>query len=134
MAIYAFPRATMDIDIMVEQDSVSKVKETAGELGFSFDSGVMEFQKGAIKIQRLVKTNPAPASRSGVNPESEEELVLDLLIVTDNIQSVWQTRKEISWEKGTIPVISPEGLIQLKTMRNKGQDKDDIEHLKGITK
>ena len=122
MAVYAFPRATMDIDIMIEQNSLVKVKRFAGELGFSFDSGVIEFQKDAIKIQRLVKTNP----------KSEEELVLDLLIVTDKIQDVWQTRKEISWENGTIPVISPEGLIKLKTMRNKGQDKDDIEHLKGI--
>ncbi len=122
MAIYAFPRATMDIDIMIEQDSVSKVKEIAEKLGFSVDAGMMEFQKGAIKIQRLVK----------ITPEFREGLVLDLLIVTDKIQDVWQTRKEISWEKGVIPVISPEGLIRLKTMRNKGQDRDDIEHLKGL--
>ena len=122
MAVYAFPRATMDIDIMIEQDSIPKVKQLAEELGFSVDSGVMEFQKGAIKIQRLVK----------INPELEEELVLDLLIVTDQIQDVWRTRKEIPWKKGTIPVVSPEGLIRLKTMRNKGQDRDDIEHLKGL--
>jgi len=122
MAVYAFPRATMDIDIIVEQDSILKIKKIVEKLGFSFDSGVMEFQKGAIKIQRLVK----------VNPEVEEEIILDLLIVTDQIKDVWQTRKDVSWEKGTIPVVSPEGLIRLKTMRNNGQDKDDIQHLKGL--
>ena len=122
MAVYAFPRATMDIDIIIEQASISEVKRIANELGFSVDSGLMEFQKGAIKIHRLVK----------INPEFKEELVLDLLIVTDEIQDVWQSRKEISWEKGTLPVVSPEGLIRLKTMRNKGQDRDDIKHLRGL--
>ena len=122
MAVYAFPRATMDIDIMIEPGSLTKVKKTAEKLGFSFDSGMMEFKKGAIKIYRLVKTE------SG----AEEELVLDLLVVTDKTKKIWQMRKEVSWEKGTLPVISPEGMIGLKTMRNTGQDKDDIEHLKGL--
>lgn len=72
MAVYAFPRATLDIDIMIEPESLLRTKRAATDLGFSLDTGLMEFKKGVIQIYRLGK----------IPPGSEDELVLDLLLVT----------------------------------------------------
>lgn len=101
MAVYAFPRATLDIDIMVEEDMLEKAKKAGNELGFKSD-------------------------------ESSDPLVLDMLLVTPEIRHVWESRQRVSWEKGELPVISPKGLIQLKSLRQSGQDQDDIKHLRSI--
>ena len=50
MAVYAFPRATMDIDLMILTNDLEKVKVLAKELGYSIDTGLMKFKKGAIQI------------------------------------------------------------------------------------
>ncbi len=122
MAVYAFPRATLDIDIMIKPEVLAHVKEIVGKLGFSIDTGLMEFKSGSIKIYRLCK----------ITPESKDELILDLLLVTPEIHDVWESRKEVLWEGGALPVVSPEGLIRLKSIRGSGQDKDDIEHLRDL--
>ena len=122
MAVYAFPRATLDIDIMIESDVLARAKEIVGELGFTIDTGLMRFKNGKIKIYRLGK----------ISPESEDELILDLLLITPLIADAWKSRKEVAWQGGTIPIVSPEGLIAMKTIRGSGQDKDDINHLKEL--
>ena len=122
MAVYAFPRATLDIDLMIESEDLAHVKEIVSELGFSIDTGLMKFKSGSIKIYRLCK----------IKPETEDELILNLLLVTPEIRDVWESRQEVLWERGTLPVVSPEGLIRLKSIRGSGQDKDDINHLRGM--
>jgi hypothetical protein len=122
MAVYTFPRATMDIDIMIEPDSLSRVKKTVAALDFSVDTGLMKFKKDSIQIYRLCK----------ISPVSKETIILDLLLVSPEIADVWNSRQIISWEEGKLPVISPQGLIRLKSIRGSGQDKDDIDHLKRL--
>ena len=122
MAVYAFPRATLDIDIMIEATSLTRVKTVVGELGFSIDTGLLKFKKGAVEIYRLCK----------ITDESADELILDLLLVTPEIYEVWKSRQEVSWDNGVIPIVSPEGLIRLKSLRGSGQDRDDIEHLRSL--
>ncbi len=122
MAVYAFPRATMDIDVIILTNDLEKVKVLAKELGYSIDSGLMKFKKGAIQIYRLCK----------ITQGTGEALILDLLIVTPEIQNVWVSRRQVEWENGKLSIVSPEGLIQLKSLRGSGQDKDDIKHLRKI--
>lgn len=55
-----------------------------------------------------------------------------MLIVTPEIQEAWNNRLEVEWEHGTIKVVSPEGLILLKSFRKSGQDRDDIDFLRSI--
>ena len=59
-------------------------------------------------------------------------LVLDLLLVTPQVKQVWDDRRRLEWQEGMLSVVSPQGLITLKSMRNSGQDRDDIEHLRSI--
>ena len=122
MAVYAFPRATLDIDIMIEPESLPHTRRVARDLGFSLDTGLMEFKDRAIQIYRLCK----------IPPGSQDELVLDLVLVTAETQEVWKSRQKVAWERGIISVVSPEGLIKLKSMRNSGQDRDDISYLRKI--
>lgn len=120
MAVYAFPRATLDIDIVIEPETLEKAKQVANDLGYSFDAGLVKFKQGAIQIYRLTK----------VGSEGEDAIVLDMLLVTPEIKAVWKSRQRLKWDNGELPVVSPEGLIQLKSLRKSGQDQDDIKHLR----
>ncbi|HUN55539.1 MAG TPA: hypothetical protein VMU29_10330 [Smithella sp.] len=122
IAIYAKPRATLDIDIMVQADFVSQTKNAARELGYTMVSAPMEFNDGAVKLQRLSKVDKA----------SGEYFVLDLLIVTPETRKAWDDRITVQWEGSPLNVISPQGLILLKSLRNSGQDRDDIEYLRSM--
>lgn len=122
MAVYAFPRATLDIDIMIDPVDLDTVKSLVGSLGYTFDSGLMVFKSEAIQIYRLVK----------IENDTSEELVLDLLLVSDKLKDIWNSRVRLEWEYGRLSVVSPEGLIQMKSMRKSCQDQDDIRHLRSI--
>lgn len=122
MAVYAYPRATLDIDLMIQEDDLEKVKTIIKEKGFTHDSGLMTFKNGAVKIYRMTK----------LDRENEEPLVLDMLLVTDEVRDVWETRKRVTWDQGVLWSVSPEGLIKLKSMRSSGQDQDDINNLRSL--
>jgi hypothetical protein len=122
MAVYAFPRATLDIDILIEKETLKKAKDVAMKLGFSFDAGLMNFKNGTIQIYRLTK----------IASDSNEPLMLDMLLLTPEIEEVWRTKRIEVWDEGELPVVSPEGLIKLKSLRLSGQDQDDIKNLESI--
>ena len=122
LAVYAKPRATLDIDIMVQPDYLERIKKKAEELGFTVHAMPMTFKGGAIQIQRMTK----------FDDELGEHLSLDLLIVTPETRSPWDSRITVEWEGGTLKVISPKGLIELKSLRKSGQDEDDIKYLSGL--
>jgi hypothetical protein len=122
MAVYAFPRATLDIDILIKPESLERVKTIAKRLGFTFDAGLMNFSEGAIQIYRLTK----------VLTDSSDTLMLDMLLLTPEIKEVWESKQILTWDQGDLPVVSPKGLIKLKSMRLSGQDLDDIKNLESI--
>lgn len=122
MAIYALPRATLDIDILIKPNLLEKITSVTDDLGFTLKAAPMEFHGGKIKIHRVSKIEPATG----------ENLVLDMLIVTPEIKEAWNNRIKVEWEHGNISVVSPEGLILLKSFRGSGQDQDDIDFLRSI--
>jgi len=52
--------------------------------------------------------------------------------VTPDIRQAWESRMKVEWEGGSLSVVSPEGLILLKSLRRSGQDQDDIQYLRSI--
>jgi hypothetical protein len=122
MAVYALPRATLDIDLLIESSSLGRTKLAVQELGFTVSAAPMEFHSGKVHIHRVSK----------VESDTGETLALDLLIVTPDIKQVWESRAKVEWEAGTLSVVSPEGLILLKSFRGSGQDQDDIKYLRSI--
>jgi len=59
-------------------------------------------------------------------------LVLDFLLVTSKTKEAWEDKITVEWEGNPLKVVSPNGLILLKSFRNSGQDKDDIEYLRSL--
>ena len=123
LAVYAMPRATLDIDLMIQVDSLDEAGKDIAPLGFSMDSAPMEFQNGDIKISRFTK----------IDPRTAEVLTLDFLLVTERTSPAWESRRDFEWEGGRLRVVSPEGLILLKQLRRSGMDQDDIDYLRSIT-
>jgi len=121
MAVFGVPRATIDIDILIEAKSLQQVKQLAGRLGFTHSPGKMKFQGGRIEIVRLVK----------FDQEMGDELILDLMLVTPKLREVWDKREKRILDWGELSVVSREGLIKLKEFRGSGTDADDIKRLKG---
>jgi hypothetical protein len=119
MAVWAFPRATVDIDILIEPRSVPSVEEVGESLGYTIKARPMSFSSGAIEIRRLSK----------VDPVGGDVLMLDLLLVTPLLKDVWEGRTRVEWAGGSIAVVSREGLVKLKTFRSSGTDLDDIRRL-----
>ena len=122
MAVYALPRATLDIDLLIESSSLDKTRLAVHGLGFTLSAMPMEFHGGKVHIQRVSK----------IESSTGETLVLNLLIVTPDIKQAWESRTKVEWEGGILSVVSPEGLILLKSFRRSGQDQDDIEYLRSI--
>jgi len=122
MAIYAMPRATLDIDLLIRVDSLARAQQAVEPLGFFVGTAVMSFHGGKIKMARLCK----------VDPQTSEELVLDLLLTTEATADAWTGRREVEWERKKLKVVSPAGLILLKSFRRSGTDEDDIAYLRSI--
>src|SRR3569623_1982646 len=118
MAVHGFPRATVDIDVLVEEGEFPRVEAAVAPLGFTIHALPMSFRGGAVQIRRLSKVH-----------ESGQLLSLDALLVTPSTESAWNTRQVMDWDFGTITVVSREGLIALKSLRGSGRDRDDIEQL-----
>jgi hypothetical protein len=121
LAVYGITRATEDIDLLIEENSLPKVRDLGERLGFRFDRQPMVFKDGGVQIYRLHKT------------EGEDLLVLDLLLVTAMTQPAWLTQRTVETNWGVVRVVSPDGLIHLKSLRGSGQDEDDIRQLKQLT-
>ena len=116
MAVHAVPRATIDIDLMIQATDLPIVMRIANRLGYTFEAAPMRFRGGQVEIRRISK----------IDPVSNDTLTLDLLLVTPVTESAWNSRQAIEWEGGTIRVVSRSGLIELKSLRGSGQDLDDI--------
>jgi hypothetical protein len=119
MAVHERPRMTIDIDILIQAESLDRVIAIAAELGYKIRGRDMSFANGAVEIRRVSK----------IDPESGDLLSLDLLLVTPQLRSAWESRVESEWEGGTFSVVSRAGLIALKQLRMSGQDLDDIKAL-----
>lgn len=121
MAVHGLPRATLDIDLLVPADGVEAMGLAVRSLGYGIEALPMRFADGAVEIHRLSKADP----------DSGDLLSVGLLLVSPRIDAAWMTREVVEWEAGRLPVVSREGLILLKSLRNSGQDRDDIRRLRG---
>lgn len=119
LAVHGAPRATIDIDLLVRPDDVSRVREVAASRGFTFAALPMRFSK--IRIDRITKIHP-----------DGDTLILDLLVYSPDLEEVWQTRERRRWKGRDLSVVSPDGLVTLKMLRQSAQDLADIEALKGV--
>lgn len=121
MAVHGQLRSTIDIDLLIQVESLEEVLKIAKPLGYNIRGKDMSFANGAVEIRRVSK----------IDPEDGELLSLDLLLVTPDVRGTWESRVEAEWEGGKLSVVSAKGLIALKQLRGSAQDLADIEALTG---
>jgi hypothetical protein len=121
MAAHGFPRATVDVDILLEERDLSRLGEVVVPLGFRLEANPLEFRGGAVKIFRFNKF-------LGLD---EDPLSLDALVVTPAVRVAWEGRTKLDTTFGAVPVVSRPGLVAMKELRCSGQDQDDIRKLRG---
>ncbi len=118
LAIHGFARATLDIDILIQPETLEKAYRIGAEKGFDIRGLDTSFKERAVEIRRVSKID-----------DNGEVLSLDLLLVTPQVQDVWETREKIDFLGSRLSVVSRAGLIKMKTLAGRPQDLADIERL-----
>jgi hypothetical protein len=119
VAIHVRPRATVDVDLLLPRPALAAAKHTVRGLGYEIEADPMHFHGDAVEIHRLSKPDP----------ETGDLLSIDLLVVTPALESAWEGRERVGWERREVTVVSRSGLAQMKRLRGSGQDLDDIRDL-----
>ena len=119
MAVHGAPRATVDIDLLVANENLSKVWKIAEDLGYWVEGLPLSFDDGIIEIRRISK----------IDKETKTLFTIDFLLVTEGLKKVWETRENIDWEDDKVWTVSREGLIFMKKLSGRHKDLGDIESL-----
>ncbi len=122
LAAYGIVRATEDIDLLVPENDLPQISEMLSRLSYVRERSPLVFQAGRLIMHRFVKTQPG----------SEEFVLVDLLLVGELTAEAWKSRRRGTSASGEFVVVSPRGLINLKRLRNSGQDLDDIRQLEAL--
>jgi hypothetical protein len=119
LAVHGAPRATTDIDLLVDGGDLDAVLGVTRARGFGIEALPMRFSDG-LEVRRVTKT------------EGAEMLTVDLLLVNPNLEPVWTTRERVPTERGELWVVSRQGLIQMKAWAGREQDLADIRRLQEL--
>ena len=118
LTIHGFPRATFDIDVLIKSESLEKAYKLAAERGYDIKGLDMSFKERAVEIRRVSKID-----------DDGEVLSLDLLLVTAQVEDVWETREKLMWENQDLWIVSREGLIKMKQLAGRAKDLIDIDRI-----
>ena len=119
MAFYTEPRFTRDIDILVDSDDFSMVKEILEKDGYFESRLPWTFRNVDIELYRFLKV-----------ADEENEMLIDILVAKDEeVRRIIQSAVEAESEEGKVMVANKEDLIWLKRTRDSKQDQADIEAL-----
>jgi len=119
LAIHGVPRATTDLDLLVDPRDLDAVLGVARARQFGIEALPMRFSDG-MEVRRMTKVDGA------------EMLTLDLLLVNPNLEPVWTSRERVPTERGQFWVVSRQGLIQMKAWAGRAQDLADIARLQEL--
>ncbi|MBI4178085.1 nucleotidyltransferase [bacterium] len=115
LAFYTRPRATVDVDLLVQPADVDSIVRVLAKLGYEQMSPPLSLARGRLRLTRLVYL------------KKTEHFIIDLLWSDKPpVAGIWKRRREFRYEGRTIRVMDPEGLIVLKKMRGSPQDRLDI--------
>jgi hypothetical protein len=118
VSIYAAPRATEDVDLLLGREQWLPAVESLTSLGFRRAGAPMSVAGGRLEIQRLIKI------------DGSDLVPVDLLIPNDPaLAAILADRESVLWEGGQLSIVSLAGLRTLKRLRGSAQDLADLEAL-----
>jgi len=118
LTIHGFPRATFDIDILIRAESLERAYEIAAERGYDIRGLDISFKERAVEIRRVSKID-----------DDGEVLSLDLLLVTPQVEDVWETKENLLWQNRNLSIVSQTGLIKMKKLAGRAKDLIDIDRI-----
>ncbi len=119
VAVHGHPRATRDIDLLVQPHDVARISTIAKALGFDIPSRKMVFRAGKPDEHHMQRV-------SKLDPDTHEMLSLDLLFVGPVHQITWDERTVIPWRSRNLRIVSRDGLATMKRLAGRPQDLADI--------
>lgn len=118
VSIYAVPRATEDVDLLLGREHLLPAVERLASLGFRRAGTPMSVAEGRLEIQRLIKI------------DGSDLVPVDLLIPNDPVlAALLAGREAVAWEGGRLSIVSLPGLRALKRLRGSAQDLADLDAL-----
>ncbi|MEI7635389.1 MAG: hypothetical protein WCK47_14045 [bacterium] len=115
VSLYATPRATMDIDLLLDPAAWPGAVMALNRAGYQELTSPIVLK--TVTIRRMTKLSP------------DDTLWIDFIMATPLLQPVLAARQILKWNNIEVPVVTPEGLITLKRLRGSPQDEADIESL-----
>jgi predicted nucleotidyltransferase len=120
VAVWGAPRATKDIDLLVQPDQVGQAMASLRDCGFTLEALPLEFKDGTT-IQRVNKVDQAG-----------NLMTVDLMLVNRSLTPAWSSRMRLPLGAAQVVVISREALIAMKALAGRPQDIADIQNLKEL--
>lgn len=120
VAFYGYPRFTRDIDLLIRRDQLDDVLELVKQRGFTIEAGVIPIGgkgKEKTEIFRISKV------------DGSDLLTLDLVLVSIELEDVWENRVLFDWLGRRIVVVSRDGLMKMKRLSGRNQDLLDLKML-----
>ncbi len=117
LAVHGVPRATTDIDLLIKPRDLQRITTLVAELGFTLPAVPMTFANSGLSIQRITKISEG------------ETLMLDLLLLGESLQTIWDSRVCLDMGTQSLWVVSREGLVRMKASAGRLQDLADIKRL-----
>jgi hypothetical protein len=120
VALYGYPRATQDIDLLVEEPDLNRAVKVPENIGYTLSDGYIPFGPGENAQARIYRISKA---------HGEELLAVDLVLASSVFNSIWVDRKTIPVEDYELSVVSLEGLIKMKQLAGRPQERVDLHRL-----
>ncbi len=120
VALHGYPRLTTDIDILVREEDLPRVRDVLAKLGYTLDSGLITFGAGKPTEQSLWRVSRA---------EGSDLITVDLMLVGPFLEDVWAGREEFRIGERAVRVVSRSGLQKMKRSAGRTKDLDDLENL-----
>ena len=124
LAVHGHPRATKDVDLLVQPDDLDRAIEVAKRVEFDIPARKMTFglRTGTPReMKRLSKPDP----------DTGALLSLDLIVVNPELEVVWEDRIRVMWRERPLVVVSRAGLATMKRIAGRKQDLADLAKLEG---
>lgn len=117
VAVWGAPRATKDIDLLVQPPDVPRALAALRGCGYTLEALPMEFKDGTT-VRRVSKVDPAG-----------NLMTVDLMLLDRNLAPAWASRARLPLDGDSITVISRDALIAMKALAGRPQDLADIQNL-----
>lgn len=118
VSIYTEPRATQDIDLVINVENWEQVLTVLAPLGYELLATPITFDSGRLEIRRLTKL------------ADDEFMVIDFLILHDEtLQGILERCLEVNWKGQPLRLAAVDDLALLKKRRGGKQDIADLEKL-----